>query len=96
MKKMLAVLLLVAVLSAQSTQAEESVNAQPLTTYIKVDGKPCVATTAEEFVLLTECVQTVNALKRNKAAGDIDEAEYKLQVSSIITQMQQNGITVYN
>ena len=97
MRKMLAVFLFIAVLSVQSAPAEEpsSKDVQPLVTYVRVDGRACVAQTAEQFVMLFDMIQLVNTLKRNKAEGQIDDLEYRLRVSSLLGNARSRGVIVH-
>jgi hypothetical protein len=100
MRKMLAVFLFlfifIAVLSVPSAPAAEepSKDYRPLMTYIRVDGRTCVAYTAEQFVMLTRLVQLVNELKRTKARGSIDDLEYRGRVSNLLSNARSIGVIV--
>jgi len=95
MRLLLAVFLFIAVLSVSSAPAEEPGNDyQPLVTYIRVDGRACVAHNAEQFVMLSSMVQLVNKLKRNKAEGYIDDLEYRSRVSTMLSDARNLGVRV--
>lgn len=95
MKHFLTVILFVA-LMVQSALAQDERNEthQPLVTFIKVDGRPCVASNAEEFKTLTNMVKMVNELRRKKAEGSIDETEYSSRVSAMLKEAELKGVRV--
>lgn len=86
---LLTVFLMTAIMSGQ-TMAED----KPLATNIRVAGHPCKAKTAEQFILLTQTVENVNALRRERASGKLDEQEYKYQLALHISTLVTNGVRI--
>ncbi len=67
---------------------------KPWATSIKVAGHPVKAQTAEQFVLISNTVQSVNALKRKRASGNLDEQEYRIQVALYLNTLISNGVRI--
>ena len=88
---LLKVLFVVVILMAVcSIQAEEFI------TFVKIDGKTCIATNKAEFEQLQSLALLIDAMKTAKAHGTIDSTIYAEKTASYFKDARRSGVRIHN
>ena len=86
--KVIAVIILLALIS--------SIEAQEFITFVKIEGKTCIATDKDEYEQLKALTQLVNALKEARSHGTIDSTQYMEKTASFFKIARESGIRIHN
>jgi hypothetical protein len=59
---------------------------------VKVEGKTCIASSLEEFEVLSSLVDLINTMRQAKSNGSIDSTFYAEKVASYMKDARSAGI----
>ncbi len=95
LKVMAVIVVLMVVSSIQAQEPTKDVNPEFIS-FVKVEGKTCVATDAEEYGVLMSLVNLVNTCKQARANGTIDSTSFREKTASYFKDARDAGVRVSN
>ena len=91
---LLKVIAIMSVIVVSSIHAED--NTEQFITFVKIDGKTCIATNKTEFEQLKSLSDLIDACKQAKAHGTIDSTEYAEKTASYFKDAHSSGLRIHN
>lgn len=90
---LLKVIAVLSVVAVSTIHAED--NTDQFITFVKIEGKTCIATDKAEFEQLQALSALIDACKKARANGTIDSTQYAEKTASFFKVARKSGIRIH-
>ena len=96
LKVIAVIVLLMVVSSINAEDNKKSGDTEHFVTFVKIDGKTCIATDKQEFEQLLSLDALIDACKQARANGTIDSTTYAEKTASYFKDARSSGLRIHN